>query len=90
MLVHAYATSPGKSEWSGPHQQRLEKNEFKFHSVTWYTNSIVSPIHVNCRKITEYCVAKNSRMSNATLHEAQVYLMHVSLFVPIQNSDHHH
>ena len=47
MLVLAYATSRGKGKWSGPHQQRWEEKEFKFHSVTCYTNSIVSRIHVN-------------------------------------------
>ena len=51
MLVQAYATSPGKAKWSGSHQRRWEENEFKFHSVTCYTNSIVSLIHVNTTKL---------------------------------------
>ena len=37
-------------KWSEPHQRRWEENEFKFHSVTCYTNSIVSRIHVNITK----------------------------------------
>ena len=36
---------------SGPHQQRWEENESKLHSVTSYTNSIVSCIHVNTTKL---------------------------------------
>ena len=51
MFVHAYATLPGKAKWSGPHQRRWEENEFKFHGVTWYTNSIVSCICVNTTKL---------------------------------------
>ena len=47
MLVHAYATSSGKAKWSGPHRRRREDNECKFQSVTCYTNSIISRIHVN-------------------------------------------
>ena len=47
MLVHAYAPSPRKAKWSGPQQWRWEANEFKLHSVTCYTDSIVSHIHVN-------------------------------------------
>ena len=45
------ATSPGQGKWSGPYQRRWEKNEFKFHRVTCYTNSIVSRIHVNATKL---------------------------------------
>ena len=51
MLVHAYVTSHGKANWSGQHQPRWEENEFKIHSVTCYTNSIVSRIHVNTTKL---------------------------------------
>ena len=51
MLLHAYATSPGKAKWSGPHQPRWEDNEFKFHSVTCYINSMVSHFHVNTKKL---------------------------------------
>ena len=40
--LHAYATSPIKAKWSGPHKQRWEENEFKFHSVTCYTKSKVN------------------------------------------------
>ena len=29
MLVRAYATSPRKAKWSGPHQHKWEENEFK-------------------------------------------------------------
>ena len=51
MFVHGYATSPRKANWSGPHQQRWEENNFKFHNVTCYTNFIVSCIHVNTTKL---------------------------------------
>ena len=34
ILVHAYATLPGKAKWSGPLQRRWEENEFVFHSGT--------------------------------------------------------
>ena len=51
MLVHAYATLSGKAKWSGPHQRRWEENEFTFHSVTCYTKSMVSRIHVNTTKL---------------------------------------
>ena len=49
-IHNTYVTSSGKVKWSGPHQQRWEENEFKFHSVTCYTNSILSRIHVNTTK----------------------------------------
>ena len=51
MLVHVYATSPGKAKWSGPHQWRWEENEFKFHSVTCYITSIVSRVYVYTTKL---------------------------------------
>ena len=51
MSVHAYTTLPGKVKWSGPHQWRREENEFNFHSVTCYTNSIISLILVNTTKL---------------------------------------
>ena len=51
VLVDAYATSSRKGKWSGPHQQNWEENEFKFHSVTYYTYSIISSIHVNPTKL---------------------------------------
>ena len=54
MLVHAYATWHGKVKWSGPHQWRWEDNEFKFHSVTCYTSSTVSRIHVNTTKLCNF------------------------------------
>ena len=49
--VHACATSSGKAKWSGPQQRRWKENEFKFHSVTSYTNSTVSLIHVHIAKL---------------------------------------
>ena len=51
MSVHAYATSPMKAHWRGPHQRRWEENKFKFHNLTCYTYSIVSLIHVNTTKL---------------------------------------
>ena len=51
MLVHAYATLLGMAKWSGPHHWIWEEYEFKFHSVTCYTKSIVSRIHVNTTKL---------------------------------------
>jgi hypothetical protein len=47
MLVHAYVTSPGKAKWSGLHHNIKILCFVLFHSVTCYTNSIVSCIHVN-------------------------------------------
>ena len=38
---------PSGGKWSGPHQQTWEDDEFKFHSVMCYTNSLVSCIRVN-------------------------------------------
>jgi hypothetical protein len=51
MLVHAYATSPEKAKWSGPHHTIQMLHFMLFHSVTYYTNSIVSRIHVNTAQI---------------------------------------
>ena len=51
MLVHAYATLPMKAKWSGPHQRKWEENKVRFHSVTCYTNSVLSRIHVSTRKL---------------------------------------
>ena len=48
MLVHACKCHIVKG--SGPRQRRREENGFKFHSVTCYTNSIASRIHVNTTK----------------------------------------
>jgi hypothetical protein len=38
MLVHAYAASPGKAKWSGPHHTIKMSHFVLFHSVTCYTN----------------------------------------------------
>ena len=46
-----YATSPGKAKWSGPHRIIKMLHFVLFHSVTFYTKSIVSHIHVNTTKI---------------------------------------
>jgi hypothetical protein len=51
MLVHAYATLPGKAKWSGPHHIIKMLHFVLFHSVRCYTNSIVSCIHVNTTKL---------------------------------------
>ena len=51
VLVHTYPTFPGKAKWSRPHQRMWEDNGFKFHSVTCYTKSIVSFVHVNTTKL---------------------------------------
>jgi hypothetical protein len=51
MLVHAYATSPRKAKWSGPHHTTKILNFMSFHSVRWYTHSRVSRIHVNTTKL---------------------------------------
>ena len=40
-----------EGQWSGPHQEGWEDNEFKFHSVTCYTTYVVSHIHVNTTKL---------------------------------------
>ena len=51
MLVHAYATLPGKAKCSGPHHTIKMLHFVLFHSVTWYTYSIASRIHVNTAKL---------------------------------------
>jgi hypothetical protein len=45
------ATSPGKAKWSGPHHTIIMLHFELFHSVTCYTNSIVSRIHINTTKL---------------------------------------
>ena len=47
MLVNAYATSPGKAKWLGPHHIIKVLHFVLFHNVTCYTNTITSHIHVN-------------------------------------------
>jgi hypothetical protein len=51
MLVHPYVTSSGKTKWSGPHRTIKMLHFVLFHSVTCYTKSIVSRIHVNATKL---------------------------------------
>ena len=51
MLVHAYATLPRAAKWSGPHHTIKMLHFVLFHSVTCYTNPIVSHIHVNNTKL---------------------------------------
>ena len=52
MLVHAYATSPMKAKWSGPHHTIKMLHFVLFHNITCYTNnSIISHIHVNTTKL---------------------------------------
>ena len=51
MLVHAYATSPGKAKWSGPHHNIRMLHFVLLHSVTCYTDSVVSRMHVNTTKL---------------------------------------
>jgi hypothetical protein len=51
MLVHACATSPMKTKWSGSHHTIQMLHFVLFHSVTCYTNFIVSRIHVNTTKL---------------------------------------
>ena len=42
----------GKAKWSGPHHTNIKMSHFVlFHSVTCYTKSIVSHIHVNTTKL---------------------------------------
>ena len=50
ILVHACATLPGKAKWSGPHHTKKKLHFVLFHSVTCYTHSIVTRIHVNNTK----------------------------------------
>ena len=47
MWVHAYATSPGKAKWSGPHHTTKMLHFVLFHNVTCDIDSIVSRVHVN-------------------------------------------
>ena len=51
MLVHAHVTSPGKAKWNGSHHTIKMLYFVLFHSVTCYTNSIVSCTHVNTTKL---------------------------------------
>ena len=52
VLVHAYATSHGKVEWNGrPHHTIKTLHFVLFHSVTCYTNSIISCIPVDTMKL---------------------------------------
>ena len=51
MLVHAYTTLPGAAKWSGPHHTVKMLHFVLFQSVTCYTSSIVSCIHVNTTKL---------------------------------------
>jgi hypothetical protein len=51
MLVHAYATLPGKAKRSAPHHTIKMLHFVLFLSVTCYTSSIVSCIHVNTTKL---------------------------------------
>ena len=73
MLVHAYATSSGKAQGSGPHQRKGEESELKFHNVMCYTNSIVSLIHVNITKTLRYHVHFCCQGCDTT--EFRVYLL---------------
>jgi hypothetical protein len=51
VLVHAYATSPGKAEWRSGLQYTIKMLHFVlFYSVTCYIDSIVSHIHVDTTK----------------------------------------
>jgi hypothetical protein len=49
--VHAYATPPGKAKWKRWHHTIKMLLFVLFHSVTFYTNSIVSRILVNTTKL---------------------------------------
>ena len=51
MLVHAYATLPRKAKWSGTHHTIKMLHDLLFHSITCYTNSLISHIHVNNTKL---------------------------------------
>jgi hypothetical protein len=51
MLVHAYASMPGKAKWSGPQHTIKMLHFVLFHTITCYTNSIVSHMHSNTRKL---------------------------------------
>ena len=51
MLVHAYAASSGKTKWSVSHYTIKMMHFVLFHSVTCYTNSIVSRVHINATKL---------------------------------------
>ena len=57
MLVHAYATWSTKAKWSGPHHTIKMLHFVLFHSVTCYTNSLVSCIHVNTTKLRDITCA---------------------------------
>ena len=51
MLVHAYATLTRKAKWRGPHTSFNMLQFVLFYSVTRYTRSLVSGIHVNTTKL---------------------------------------
>jgi hypothetical protein len=47
----SYATLPRKAKWSGPYYNTKMLHYVLFHTVTCYTKSIVSFIHVNTTKL---------------------------------------
>jgi hypothetical protein len=51
MLVHAYATLPRKTKWSGPYHTIKMLHFVLFHNITCYTNYIIPHIHVNTTKL---------------------------------------
>ena len=88
MLVHAYATSSRNAKWGGPHQRMWQENAFKVHSITCYTNSLVSLIHVNTTKLCNItctlvatcmilhsleCIIKRRRMWKARVVKGRVH-----------------
>ena len=74
MLVHAYVTSPGKPKWNGPHHTiKMLPHFVFFHSVTCYTNSIVSRTHANTTKLRNITCALVATRCDTT--EFRVYLV---------------
>jgi hypothetical protein len=72
MLVHAYATLPGNVRWSGPHHNIKMLHFLLFHSVTCYTNSIASPIHVNTTRTLWYHVHFGCHRFDTTEFECKI------------------
>ena len=72
MLVHAYATSPGKAKWSGPHQRRWEKKHvlFPIYMIAFLNGAISMEIYIHPKlyNITRSLISGNPRERMCVVH----------------------